>query len=283
MRLMSIAGAATLFLALGGAANAQQLPLVISDIKLTDPQLVDGVLTATEGTISGTLAGLPFDTTINNLSLDLFPDQATECAVLHLELGPINVALLGLHVDTSQICLDITAIHNGGLLGELLCGLAGLDLDEILGGLLSGLPILGGDSLLGNLLTESLGGALTRQQGHGQGQGQGQGGGGGDSVCTGDCEILHLVLGPVDLTLLGLHVVLDDCNGGPVEVCVSSTRSEGILGALLCSLAGPQLLGLDLGDILQFIDVAQGLLNDDVLSNAEVQQLRKLLRQLLNG
>jgi len=282
MRLSSIAGAAALVLALGGAAGAQQLPVVINGIDLTDPQLVGGVLTATEGTVSGTLAGLPFTTDITNFTLDLTPTGGDECAILDLDLAPIHLSLLGLHVDTSAICLDITAIHNGGLLGDLLCGLAGLDLEGILGGLLGDLGLPGGNSLLGTILTQALGNAQATAQGGGHGHGHGGGGGGGqDSVCTGECEILDLVLGPVDLTLLGLEVVLDDCADGPVEVCVSATRSEGILGALLCSLAGPLLPGLDLADIGQLVDLAQNLLEDGVLSIADIRQLRQLLFQLL--
>jgi len=288
MRLRSIAGAAALLLALGGVTNAKPIPLVIDSVDLVGTQLVDGVLTATGGTVKGTLAGLPFETDINSFALDLAPDLAADCAILNLELAPINLELLGLHVDTSAICLEITADSSGGLLGQLLCGLAGLDLNGILGGLLGDLNVLGGDSILGTILSQSLGDALDNAQrqdhghGHGNGHGNGHGGGDDDSVCTGECEILHLVLGPVDLDLLGLEVSLDNCEDGPVQVCVSATRSEGILGALLCSLAGPQLLGLDLADITQLVDLAQELLDGVILSNADIQQLRQLLRLLLN-
>jgi len=295
MRLASIAGAATLLLALSGVTHAQQL--VVNNVNLTGTKLVDGVLTATGGTVSGTLAGLPFTTDITNFALNLAPAQATDCAILHLELAPINLRLLGLHVDTSAICLDITANSSGGLLGQLLCDLAGLNLNGILNNLLNGLGgVLGGDSLLGTILTQSLGNALDNGTRHsiggnngngngngngGMGNGNGNGNAAGNSICTGQCEILFLSLGPVDLTLLGLEVVLDDCAGGPVQVCVSATRSEGILGSLLCSLAGLQLPNLDLGDITQLVGLAQSLLKDGVLSNADILQLRQLLRQLL--
>src|SRR5215212_978041 len=39
--------------------------------------------------------------------------QATT-SILHLELGPIHLDLLGLKVDTSKICLDINAISGPG-------------------------------------------------------------------------------------------------------------------------------------------------------------------------
>jgi len=278
MRLASIAGAATLLLALGGVTNAQQV--VIDNIDLTNPRLAAGVLTATEGTVSGTLAGRRFETDIENLVLDLTP----ACPILHLELAPIHVRLLGLHVDTSAICLDVTANSNGGALGELLCGLAGLPLGDILDGLSTILTESLGDALA-NATRQSVGGNNGNGNGNGNGgmgNGNGNGNGGGNSICTGQCEILFLSLGPVDLTLLGLEVVLDDCAGGPVQVCVSATRSEGILGSLLCSLAGLQLPNLDLGDITQLVGLAQSLLKDGVLSNADILQLRQLLRQLLN-
>ena len=50
--------------------------------------------------------------------------QAT-CEVLTLELGPIHLELLGLVVDLNKVVLTITADPSGGLLGQLLCSLAG--------------------------------------------------------------------------------------------------------------------------------------------------------------
>jgi len=47
------------------------------------------------------------------------------CNVLNLTLGPLHLALLGLIIDLDKVVLNITADSNGGLLGGLLCGLAG--------------------------------------------------------------------------------------------------------------------------------------------------------------
>jgi hypothetical protein len=54
-------------------------------------------------------------------------DLTGTCAILHLELGPLDLTLLGLAVHLDKIVLDITA-HSGpgNLLGNLLCGIAGL-------------------------------------------------------------------------------------------------------------------------------------------------------------
>jgi hypothetical protein len=56
------------------------------------------------------------------------PLQASgSCQILHLELGPLDLDLLGLVVHLDRVVLDITAEQGpGNLLGNLLCGIAGL-------------------------------------------------------------------------------------------------------------------------------------------------------------
>jgi hypothetical protein len=52
--------------------------------------------------------------------------QAT-CEILHLELGPLDLNLLGLVVHLDRVVLDISAQPGpGNLLGNLLCAIAGL-------------------------------------------------------------------------------------------------------------------------------------------------------------
>jgi hypothetical protein len=48
------------------------------------------------------------------------------CRILTLRLGPLDLNLLGLRIQLNRINLRITAIRGGGLLGDLLCALAGL-------------------------------------------------------------------------------------------------------------------------------------------------------------
>jgi hypothetical protein len=52
-------------------------------------------------------------------------DLSTAKHITFLDLGPIDLQLLGLRVQVSQIVIEITADPSGGLLGQLLCGLAG--------------------------------------------------------------------------------------------------------------------------------------------------------------
>jgi hypothetical protein len=72
--------------------------------------------------------------------------QAT-CNVLDLTLGPLDLNLLGLEVHLDQVHLVINANPTGGLLGQLLCSLAGGlngPLDTIIGLLNQILAALGG-------------------------------------------------------------------------------------------------------------------------------------------
>ena len=76
------------------------------------------------------------------------------CEILHLDLGPLSLNLLGLQVNLSEVVLDISAQQgSGNLLGNLLCAVANL-LNG--GGLLSG--ILGQVSNLLNQILGILGG-----------------------------------------------------------------------------------------------------------------------------
>ena len=52
---------------------------------------------------------------------------AGTCPILHLDLGPLNLNLLGLTVHLNEVVLDITAVSGpGNLLGNLLCSVANL-------------------------------------------------------------------------------------------------------------------------------------------------------------
>jgi hypothetical protein len=72
------------------------------------------------------------------------PPTPTACPILHLDLGPLDLNLLGLHVHLNEVVLNIEAIPGAGnLLGNLLCAIAGLldgvDLGGVLGNLLQNL------------------------------------------------------------------------------------------------------------------------------------------------
>ena len=54
------------------------------------------------------------------------------------------------------------------------------------------------------------------------------------------CQVLHLVLGPINLNLLGLHVTLGGGTNAdqPIVLDITAQRGGGLLGDLLCGLTG---------------------------------------------
>jgi hypothetical protein len=227
--------------------------------KLTDNLTVDqatgnlvGTVNATVKTAAGSTV-VPIDVELEMPGAASTADgvaAATTVPILHLTINPIHLNVLGLHVDTSKICLNIDADPNGGLLGSLLAGLSGLlgqnplNLGAITGLINQILPLGIGLNL----------NQLTTQAGHLVGLGNLTLTAGGTTVSTpftanfgslgsilqpgAPVTILHLSLGPVNLNLLGLHVKLDNCNNGPVVVDVTAHPGEGLLGDLLAGLLG---------------------------------------------
>ena len=79
-----------------------------------------GQLTGTVTTAAGSQA------VSQAVRLPVTAAQAT-CDILHLELGPLDLDVLGLVIHLDRVVLDITAEQGpGNLLGNLLCAIAGL-------------------------------------------------------------------------------------------------------------------------------------------------------------
>jgi len=199
-------------LAAPAAQSINILPIQINNVVNQAGQLV------AQGVLGSTAFTAP-------LTLTTSPNAADPtCPILHLALGPIHLNVLGLTVDTSPICLDITAHEGGGVLGDLLCNVSnllqgGTPLGDILGGLTSTQL-----STLTTGVTGLLNGVFDQLTASGALAG-----------VTGN--ILHLSLGPVDLNLLGLEVHLDNCNNGPVTIDIGTQPGAGhLLGNLLSGL-----------------------------------------------
>ncbi len=187
------------------------------------PTTITGV-TAVGGQlfVNGLVGSHPFQAP---LFLTAQQQEGAACPILDLQVGAIDLNLLGLRVQTSPICLEVTAFDGGGLLGDLLCEVANLlaggtsladvlallqsqgRLDQFLAGLTSLL-----DQVLDRITANTATPAAT-------------------------CQVLSLALGPINLDLLGLVVELDDCANGPVTVDITAIPGGGLLGDLLCSLS----------------------------------------------
>jgi len=111
-----------------GSFNLQRFALVNNQV------VAVGTLTGTLTDSLGNVLGSILNTV--RMILNQAATQAT-CEILHLELGPLDLNLLGLTVHLNQVVLDIAAQAGAGnLLGNLLCAVAHL-LDQ--GGPLQGL------------------------------------------------------------------------------------------------------------------------------------------------
>jgi hypothetical protein len=83
------------------------------------------------GTLSGTFTDAVTGVTSSFTQAFTAPitlqQQGRRCRILHLDLGPLFLDVLGLEITLSRVVLDVTAVAGpGNLLGNLLCALAGL-------------------------------------------------------------------------------------------------------------------------------------------------------------
>jgi hypothetical protein len=173
------------------------------------------------------------------------------CDVITLRLAPLDLELLGVQVQTSYISLDVYALR-GRVLGDLFCALAhakvtfprvARDLNARLHG--HSLPVLAA--------SDSLPARVAQAQ-------------------PASCQVLKLVLGPLHLDLLGLDVDLyGQTTANPVIVTIDAVPSQGLLGQLLCGLAG--------GTGVNSLSGLQSLLSSLGL-NLSSTQLQNLLNQL---
>jgi hypothetical protein len=231
----------------GGASSRLSLTAKITSFRAT----ASGVVA--NGTLTGTLSSG------TSVSHDRAPvrfaavakSNARSCSVLTLHLAPLDLELLGVQVQTSTINLNISAQH-GRVLGDLFCALAHAKVSfpkvaRDLNARLHGRPL----QVLA--ASDSLPATTAQAQ-------------------PPSCQVLKLVLGPLHLDLLGLVVDLyGETKTSPVVVTINAIPSEGLLGQLLCGLAG--------GTGVNSLSGLQSLLSSLGL-NLSTTQLQNLLNQL---
>jgi hypothetical protein len=166
--------------------------------------------------------------------------QAGRCHVLTLTLDDLQLDLLGLRVDLSEVNLRIFAVRRGegsGILGRLFCALSRSTIR------LRGASAASADRerVVAQKLVRSLNTRLKdhpmralRASAHLSAD---------DSASTAQaapsCRVLNLILGPLDLNLLGLVVELYGPNrNAPVTLAITSFPGQGVLGDLFCGLSG---------------------------------------------
>jgi hypothetical protein len=234
----------------GGNASKLSMTARITSFRAT----ASGVVA--DGTLSGKLR------TGSRVSRDSAPVRFAvaakrnggRCDVITLRLAPLDLELLGVQVTTSHINLDVYGLR-GRVLGDLFCALSHAKVTfphaarvaRALNARLGGRPL---QVFSGS---ESLPGRAAQAQ-------------------PTTCQVLKLVLGPLHLDLLGLVVDLyGKTHHDPVVVTINAQPDKGLLGQLLCGLAG--------GGGVTSIAELQSLLQS-LGVNLSTAQIQNLLNQL---
>ncbi len=138
------------------------------------------------------------------------------CRVLHLFLNQLNLNLLGLNAHLDKVQLDITGQPKGGVLGSLFCRLARARVASARASAARALSTAV-HRHAGHVLRFTADVTPTASA---------------SQAANATCPVLDLVVGPLDLQLLGLVVDLNR-----VHLSVTATRGQGALGDLFCKLA----------------------------------------------
>ncbi len=155
-------------------------------------------------------------TTTVRTSVAVTAAAGPNCKVLHLFLNQLNLQLLGLTAHLDKVVLDITGDPHGGVLGSLFCKLARAKIASAARASAARALTRGLRRHHRRVLAFSAN--LTPQI--------------TAAAASSTCQVLDLVVGPLNLQLLGLVVDLNQ-----VHLSVIATRGQGALGDLFCQLA----------------------------------------------
>ena len=160
--------------------------------------------------------------------------QAGRCQVLTLTLDDLQLDLLGLRVDLSEVNLRIYAIRRGegsGILGRLFCALSRSTVR-----LGRGASVAQAQKVVRSLNTRLEDRPMRAMRATAT---LASNDGAQASQSAPSCRVLNLILGPLDLNLLGLVVELYGENRrSPITLSITSFPGQGVLGDLFCSLSG---------------------------------------------
>jgi hypothetical protein len=239
MRARMLGAAALATLALAAPAEAGQgeaagngtvtIDVAVKKFSVAQREIVGrGVLTATlsddQGNTQTARRGVRFAVVA----------QRARCSVLTLTLEDLQLDLLGLRVDTSAVNLRIFAIPRGegsGVLGRLFCALSRSTI-RLRGSVRAAEQARQTVRALNTRLERRPMRAFRATAALAAGPPE-------QAQAQPTCRVLNLLLGPLDLNLLGLVVELfGDDRRSPVRVTITAFPGQGAIGDLFCQLAG---------------------------------------------
>jgi hypothetical protein len=168
-----------------------------------------------KGLVTATLTDNRGRTSTVHTAVALTASTGGGCKVLHLFLNELTLQLLGLNAHLDKVTLDITGQAKGGILGSLFCKLSRAKVASARTAAL-----------------RTLNAQVRRNQGHVLHFTALLSPKATSSAASTTCQVLDLVVGPLNLQLLGLVVDLQK-----VHLVVTATRGAGALGDLFCKLA----------------------------------------------
>ena len=200
-----------------GAGAASSAPPAAKGKLTVNVEITKFRATAAKTTASGVATARLTDyagkSSVIKQPIKLAVTRGGSCQILSLVLDELDLKLLGLNVHLDKVVLKVTGKRRGGTLGALFCKLAGSKLARAqaareLTAAAKKKPI----RPIG--FTVPLKGVVAAQS------------------PAPTCQVLDLVLGPLNLDLLGLVVDLNK-----VKLAITATPGGGALGDLFCSLS----------------------------------------------
>ncbi len=175
--------------------------------------------TRATGTATATLTPIGQHPTTISKQVTLAASRAGSCTVLTLNLEELNLDLLGLNVHLEKVVLNVTGQSHGGVLGSLFCSLAHARVKAARAGAAARINSAIHRSGVVRPISFAVDLRATTA-----------------AAAPGECSVLDLVLGPLNLNLLGLVVELNK-----VHLTITANPSGGVLGSLFCGLANTKL------------------------------------------
>ena len=181
---------------------------------------VKGSQTKARAVVTARLTEASGKTTVIKKRVALVAQRKGSCRILKLTLDELTLNLLGLHAELDKVKLDVTGNPRGGVLGRLFCRLARSkvrtserkEAARSLNARLARKP-LRPVGFTANIAPQSR----------------------PSQAQAGRCPVLDLVVGPLDLDLLGLLVKLNK-----VRLNVFAIPGQGAVGDRFCTLSRQQ-------------------------------------------
>jgi hypothetical protein len=173
--------------------------------------------TRASGTATATLTPIGQHPTTISKQVTLAATRSGSCTVLTLNLEELNLDLLGLNVHLEKVVLNVTGQPHGGVLGSLFCSLAHAKVKA---------ARVAAAARLNRAIRRN---GVVRPVSFAVGIHA-------TTAAAGECNVLDLVLGPLNLDLLGLVVDLNK-----VHLTITANPTGGVLGTLFCGLANTKL------------------------------------------